>query len=91
MNGKLGRTVTTAALTVLGTVLIGGTAFATSGNHNDDNHDGGDGGRGGKNHSQCAAPVGLSAGALGSSGGNVDQCNSQGSGGGRGGSGDVDN
>jgi hypothetical protein len=68
-------------LSVGGSVLLGGTAFAAT------NNIGGAGGAGGTASAKCGVPVGLSGAVLGQSG-NVSQCNATGGAGGAGGAGE---
>lgn len=78
---KFGRTVIAVAAVTLGTVGFAGTALAGG----VDGH-GGSGGSGGGAKSNCAIPIGVTAGVIGQ-GGDVSQCNATAGGGGNGGDG----
>jgi hypothetical protein len=81
VNHKFGRTAIAVAAVTLGTVGFAGTALA-GGVHGS----GGSGGSGGAAKSNCAIPIGVTAGVIGQ-GGDVSQCNATGGGGGNGGGG----
>jgi hypothetical protein len=99
MIGKLAQKITLSAtvlvLGVGGSAMFTGTALAGCGcNGEPPAHasssgtggNGGNGGNGGGASSQCAIPVGVSAGVIGQ-GGPVGQCNAGGGAGGAGGNG----
>jgi len=91
--------IAAAMLSVGASTLLGGVALADGHNHHRHDHNGstygagkdndfgGSGGTGGQGRTNCAVPLGLSAGVIGQ-GGNDSQCNAEGGKAGDGGSGE---
>jgi len=72
--------IAAATLAAGGSLMLGGTAFATG----ETNNHGGAGGSGGSGTAKCGVPVAVSLGVIGE-GGDVSQCNGSGGNGGGGG------